>query len=136
MVIGEYEQAEPFLGRNRSAKTPYLSALYHTGQFASVIEKTQDAESLSEQETVLRARSLWESGKADEASALLLDTLAERKHRVVLFEEISQLLLSWDAQSDVIEAYNSIVHDANAQRSALAILKGDQVDINTLEKEK
>ena len=136
LVIGEYEQAEPFLGRNRSAKTPYLSALYHTGQFASVIEKTQDAESLSEQETVLRARSLWEIGKADEASALLLDTLAERKHRVVLFEEISQLLLSWDAPSDVIEAYNSIVHDANAQRSALAILKGDQIDINTLEKEK
>ena len=135
-VIGEYERAESFLGRNRSAKTSYLSALYHTGQFVSVIDKTQEVEFLSEQEMILRARSLWETGKSEEAYALLLDMLAERKHRVVLFEETSLLLLSWNAPSDVVEAYNGIVHDANTQRSVLAILKGDQVDINTIEKEK
>ena len=133
VVLERYENWESLLGRNRNARTPYLYALYESGDFNSMLVRTNHTETLSEQEILLRARAIREQGNEKGACAFLLNELQNRLYRLSLFESVSQLFIVWNAPPEIRERYNEIVRISNESCSLLGNWTGSQVKIDFIQ---
>lgn len=129
-IIEKYEQQKFLYGKNQDAESYYIYALYYTSNFEGVIEATQSHKMSDTAGLLLRAQSLRQLGDQDAACELLLSELEQQMYRVVLYEQVSQCLLDWDAAPHYLGEYNRIVDLANNRQTRLGRLQGNQVHIN------
>lgn len=130
-VISQYEASAPLLGDSLSARELYFNALYFCGNTEKLLSAEQnETETLNM--LLLRAISLHQTGHTEEGCRLLLSELERQIYRVALFEETAALLREWNAPGQYFLEYNELAARANENRTLLAQLKGDQVDINEI----
>lgn len=132
-VLEKYERHKFMYGNNQDAESCRIYALYYTGNFEGVVEAAQSLQIPDTAELVLCAQSLRAMGDQDAACELLLSELERQLYQVVLYEQVSQLLLDWDADSRYLEEFDRIADLANASQTILGRLQGNQVHINHIE---
>lgn len=129
-ILEKYERQKFLYGKNQDAESYYIYALYYTNNFEGVIEAAQFHKMSDTAGLLLRAQSLQQLGDRDAACELLLSELEQQMYRVVLYKQVSQCLLDWDAAPHYLEEYNRIVDLANSSQTNLGRLQGNQVHIN------
>lgn len=134
-VVERYEARGPLFGRSRAARECFACGLYYTGQWDRVVETVRSIPAPSTRELLMEAQALRELGDRDGACVLLLDQLERQLYRVVMFEQVGQRLVQWDAEERYLDRYDRIVDLANESQTMLGVLQGDQVHIEHLKRE-
>lgn len=128
----QFQQAGVLFGQNRSAHRLYIRALYEQGKLEETIAETEAVQRLTDEELLTRASAVYETGGGTAACQLLLDRLSSELYNVSLFEQTARLFLEWDVDAACLAAYDEFAISANQSQSTLAVLKGDQVYIDTI----
>ena len=135
VILTRYPREKNIFGHSTTILGAVARAQSATGDYAGVIRTTGDAPMTETSLLLLRARALYAEEGMHSACRFMLSELERQLYRKVLFEQVAQQIIEWDADAQYFEEYNRIADRANESRTALAARMQSQVTFEHIRKQ-